>query len=90
MSANWISAAQVRRSSQSAAAERARRVSTIASDGEASRLLDNTQPFVMTGRNLGATPRTWNPVPFASFTSFRAMNSALRDGSLPRGTKGIM
>jgi hypothetical protein len=65
-------------------------VGAITSDAEASRALDNSRPFVMMGSHVGAIPRAWHAVPFASFTSFRAMSSTLEGGALPRSTKGIM
>jgi hypothetical protein len=65
-------------------------VAAIAADGEASRLLDNTQPFVMTGRNVAAIPPGWNSIPFASFTSFRAMKSSLVRRALASVVKGVM
>jgi hypothetical protein len=65
-------------------------LAAIASDAEASRLLDNTYPFVMTGSNVDAIPPRWHAVPFASFTSFRSMTSAFERGALPRDIKGIM
>jgi hypothetical protein len=65
-------------------------IAAIAADGEASRLLDNTQPFVMTGRNVAAIPPGWNAIPFASFTSFRAIKSSLDRGALAPAVKGVM
>jgi hypothetical protein len=65
-------------------------VAAIAADREASALLDNTWPFVKTGRNGAAIPRRWQAIPFASFTSFRAIESALEREALPPGTKGVM
>ena len=65
-------------------------VAAIASDAEASRVLDNTYPFVMRGSNVDTIPPKWRAIPFASFTSFRAMTAALQHGALPPGTKGVM
>src|SRR5690349_8376774 len=65
-------------------------IAAIAADAEASRLLDNSQPFVVTGRNVAAIPPRWNAIPFASFTSFRAIKSALKRGALAPAVKGIM
>jgi hypothetical protein len=65
-------------------------IAAIAADSETSRLLDNTQPFVMTGRNVGAIPPDWNAIPFASFTSFRAIKSTLDRGALAPTVKGVM
>jgi hypothetical protein len=65
-------------------------IAAIAADAEASRLLDDSQPFVMTGRNVAAIPPGWNAIPFASFTSFRAIKTALERGALALSVKGIM
>jgi hypothetical protein len=65
-------------------------IAAIAADAEASRLLDGSQPFVMTGRNVTAIPPGWNAIPFASFTSFRAIKSALERSALAPTVKGIM
>lgn len=65
-------------------------IAAIALDSETSRLLDHTQPFVMTGPNVAAIPPGWNAIPFASFTSFRAIKSALDRGELAPAVKGIM
>jgi hypothetical protein len=65
-------------------------IAAIAADGEASRLLDNTRPFVMTGCNVAAIPPRWSAIPFASFTSFRAIKSSLDRGALAPTVKGVM
>jgi|SRR6516165_5748171 len=65
-------------------------IAAIAADAEASRLLDNGQPFVVTGRNVAANPPGWNAIPFASFTSFRAIESALKGGTLAHNAEGII
>jgi hypothetical protein len=65
-------------------------IAAIAADAEASRLLDNSQPFVVTGRNVAAIPPGWNAIPFASFTSFRAIESALKGGTLAHDAEGII
>jgi len=65
-------------------------VAAIAADNEVSRLLDNTRPFVMMGRNVDAIPPSWNATPFVSFTSVRAIKSALEQGTLAPSVKGIM
>jgi hypothetical protein len=65
-------------------------IAAIAADAEASRLLDNSQPFVMTGGNVAAIPPGWNAIPFASFTSFRAIKRALERGALAPAVKGVM
>jgi hypothetical protein len=65
-------------------------VAAIAADANASRLLDNSVPFVMLGRNVGAIPPAWNAFPFASFTSFLAIKSALKVGTLAHDAEGII
>ncbi len=65
-------------------------MAAIAADAEVSRLLDNTRPFVMKGRNVKAIPPGWNAIPFASFTSFRAIKNAFKRGMLAPDIKGIM
>ena len=65
-------------------------IAAIAADAEASQLLDNTQPFVMTGRNVATIPAGWNAIPFASFTSFRAIKRTFDRGALAPSVKGIM
>jgi len=66
-------------------------IAAIAADAEASRLLDNTQPFVRKNRNIFAVPPpSWNAIPFDSFTSFGAIKSALERGILAPSVEGIM
>jgi hypothetical protein len=65
-------------------------IAAIAADAKASRFLDNSQPFVMTGRNVAAIPPGWNAIPFASFTSFRAIKSALKGGTVAEDVEGII
>jgi hypothetical protein len=65
-------------------------VAAIAADANASRLLDNSEPFVMLGRNVGAIPPAWNAIPFASFTSFLGIKSALKVGTLAHDAEGII
>jgi hypothetical protein len=65
-------------------------IAAIAADDAVARILDDTQPFVMKGRNIDAAPSRWNAIPFASFTSFRAMRNALAQGTLAPDVKGIM
>jgi hypothetical protein len=65
-------------------------IAEIAANDGASRLLDGTRPFVMTGRNVHAIPPGWNAIPFASFTSFRAIKNVLDRGTLAPDVKGIM
>ena len=65
-------------------------VAAIAADGEASALLDNTWPFVKMGRNGAAIPRRWQAIPFASFTSFLGIESALKVGTLAHDAEGIL
>jgi hypothetical protein len=62
----------------------------IAADAEASRLLDNTRPFVMVGRYVPTIPPGWDAVPFASFTNFGALRNALERGRLGQRVGGIM
>ena len=46
-------------------------IAAIAADAEASRLLDNTQPFVRQNRNITAVPPpSWNAIPFDTFARF--------------------
>src|SRR5215472_16797886 len=65
-------------------------IAEITANDEASRLLDGTRPFLMIGRNVPAVPAGWNAIPFASFTSFRAIENALDRGTLAPHVKGIM
>jgi hypothetical protein len=65
-------------------------IAAIAADPDASRLLDNTQPFIMTGRDLPAIPPAWNAVPFASFASFRTLQNALERSEISPGVRGVM
>jgi hypothetical protein len=65
-------------------------LAAIAADANASRLLDNSEPFVMTGRNVGAIPPEWHAIPFASFTGFLAIQSALKVGTLAHDAEGII
>jgi hypothetical protein len=65
-------------------------IAALAADAEASRLLDNTQPFVRSGRNAVAIPPRWNAIPFESFTSFVAIKDALERGTLIPGVEGVM
>jgi hypothetical protein len=65
-------------------------VAVIAADDRASRLLDNTRPFIMRGRDVQAIPPGWNAIPFASFTSFRALKNALERSTLTPDVKGVM
>lgn len=65
-------------------------VEAITADAEASRLLDNTQPFVRRGRNAVAIPPRWNAIPFDTFTSFGAIKDALEQSMLVPGVEGIM
>jgi len=45
-------------------------IAAIAADGEVSRLLDNTRPFVMTGRNFAAIRRGGTPSPLPPSRAF--------------------
>lgn len=65
-------------------------LAAIAADAKASRLLDHSEPFVVTGRNVGAVPPDWNAIPFASFTGFLAIKSALKVGTLAHDAEGII
>jgi hypothetical protein len=65
-------------------------VAAIAADAEASRLLDNTAPFVMMGPRVTAIPPGWNAVTFRSFTQFGAIRTALERGGLGPRVNGIM
>ena len=65
-------------------------VAAIAADPEASRLLDNTRPFVMTGRNVPVIPPGWHAVPFASFPNFGGIRNALGLGRFGPQVNGIM
>lgn len=55
-------------------------VVAMAADPEASRLLDNRQPYVMWGRELRGVPESWNSIPAISFKSFSAIENALESG----------
>ena len=65
-------------------------VAALAADAEASRLLDNTAPFVMLGPRVPAIPPGWNAIPFRSFTQFGAIRNALERGSLGPQVRGVM
>lgn len=65
-------------------------VVAMAADPEASRLLDNRQPYVMWGRELRGVPESWNSIPAISFKSFSAIENALKSGSIPQNVKGVM
>jgi hypothetical protein len=65
-------------------------IAAIAADAKASRFLDNSQPFVMSGRNVAAIPPGWNAIPFASFTSFRGIKSAFKGGMVADDVEGII
>jgi len=65
-------------------------VAAIAEDAEASRLLDNTRPFIMKGRHVASVPPGWNAILFASFTNFSAIRNALETGKLGPDVKGVM
>lgn len=65
-------------------------VAAIAADAEASRFLDNTRPFVMSGGKVLASPPGWNAVPIASFKDSGAIGNALQTGTLGPEVKGVM
>jgi hypothetical protein len=65
-------------------------IAAIAADAEVTHLLDNAQPFIMTGRRVDAIPPGWRAVPFASFTNFGAIRNALEPGRLGPQANGIM
>ena len=65
-------------------------LAAIAADANASRFLDNSEPFIMTGRNVGTIPPNWQAIPFASFTGFLAIKSALKVGTLAHDAEGII
>jgi hypothetical protein len=65
-------------------------LAAIAADANASRFLDNSEPFIMTGRNVGTIPPNWHAIPFASFTGFLAIKSALKVGTLAHDAEGII
>jgi len=68
-----------------------RGVVAMASDADASRLLDGAQPFVMSGRPLKEeAPSSWQAVPLRSFKSFDAIRDALETNALGPDVKGIM
>jgi len=62
----------------------------IAANAEASRLLDNARPFVMMGHYVATIPPGWRAIPFASFSNFGAIRSALQQGRLDPRVNGIM
>jgi len=65
-------------------------VAAIAADAEASRLLDNTRPFVMGGRYVPGVPRSWDAVPVTSFKSFDSIRNTLQMGRLDPQMRGVM
>ena len=65
-------------------------VAAIAADAEVSRLLNNTQPFVMWGRHIPGVPPGWNAIPLISFKSFGAIKDALEMGRLGPEIRGVM
>lgn len=62
----------------------------LAADAEASRLLDDSQPYVMMGPRVGVIPPAWKAVTFVSFTKFDAIKNALASGRLGPDVKGVM
>ena len=65
-------------------------LAAIAANAQASGFLVNREPFVTTSRNVGAVPPDWNAIPFASFTGFLAIKSALKLGTLAKDAEGII
>jgi hypothetical protein len=65
-------------------------VVAIAANAEASRLLDNTRPFVIKHNEAFVPPPSWNAIPIATFQSFRALNDAFKRGELVPGVKGVL
>ena len=65
-------------------------VAAMAADPEASRLLDDKQPYVMWGRELRGVPESWNAVPAISFKSFSDIENALESDLIPQNVKGVM
>jgi hypothetical protein len=67
-----------------------RGVVAMASDADASRLLDRAQPFVMSGRPVKEVPSSWGAVSLRSFKSFDGIRDALETNALSPDVKGIM
>ena len=67
-----------------------RGVVAMASDADASRLLDGARPFVMSGRPVKEVPSGWGAVPLRSFKSFDGIRDALETSALGPDVKGIM
>jgi hypothetical protein len=65
-------------------------VAAIAADAEVSRLLNDTQPFVMWGRHVPGVPPGWKAVPVTSFKNFGAIRNALEQGGVGPEVRGIM
>ncbi len=65
-------------------------VAAIAADAEASRLLDDTRPFVMRDSNVPTTPPGWNAVRVKSFKDFGSISDALQMGGLGPEVRGVM
>jgi len=67
-----------------------RGASAIASDPDASRLLDGARPFVISSGPLGRVPASWQSVPLRSFKSFGEIRHALEANALSPDVKGIL
>ncbi len=65
-------------------------VAAIASNAEASRVLDGAEPFVMLGPAVQSAPQSWKAVLVASFTNLNALSRALEADRLPEGVSGVM
>jgi hypothetical protein len=65
-------------------------VAAMAASPEASRILQNTRPFVMWGRSITGVPPNWGAVPVISFKNFGAIRDALEMGTLGPEIKGVM
>jgi hypothetical protein len=65
-------------------------VAAIATDPEASHVVENTRPFVIMRSNGFLIPSNWNAIPIVSFQSFSAITNALERSTLAPAVKGIM
>ncbi len=62
----------------------------LALDADVSRLLDGTQPFVISGLSFSDIPAGWKAIPLRSFKSFDEVRNALETNALGSDVRGVM
>jgi hypothetical protein len=65
-------------------------VAAMAEDANASKILDNMEPFVMWGRSLTNVPQSWKAVHLISCKSIDDIKNALQNGALGPEVRGVM